>query len=126
MLTDCEKIDARRYMGYPVFGTNPSGNMGWQFYQAAGLLEFRLNNLAPGEEVVLRQYLTTISCLEQAVPDASASLDTSSAGEWVRNPIELAERRRLLEDWSRRLCGFLGLPPGPYLSGGGNTVNLVV
>ncbi len=36
MLSDSEKIDARRFMGYPVFGTAPSGNMGWQYYQAPG------------------------------------------------------------------------------------------
>lgn len=126
MLTDAEKIDARRFMGYPAYGTNPSGNMGWQYYQAAGLLEYRLNNLADGEEAVLRQHLATISALEQSIPDAGTSLDTSSAGEWVRNPIELAERWRLLDDWSRRLCAFLGVPPGPSLSGGGNSPRLIV
>jgi hypothetical protein len=125
MLTDSEKIDARRFMGYPVYGTNPSGNMGWQYYQAFGLVEYRLNNLASGEEAVLRQYLATLSGLEQSVPEASGSLDTSSAGEWVRNPTEMAERARLLDGWSRRLCAFLGVPPGPGF-GDGNTVRLVV
>ncbi len=125
MLTDAEKVDARRFMGYPVFGTNPSGNMGWQFYQAAGLLEYRIANLSAAEEAVLRQYLTTITALEQYVPDASAGLDTQAAGEWTRNPAELAERSRLLDGWRRRLCAFLGVPPGPGF-GGGNTVNLVV
>ena len=126
MLTDAEKIDARRFMGYPAFGTNLSGNMGWQFYQAAGLVEYRLNNLAEGEQVVLRQHLATISALEHSIPEAGTSLDTSSAGEWVRNPAELADRWRLLDDWSRRLCAFLGVPPGPSLGGGSNSVKLVV
>lgn len=125
MLTDGEKIDARRFMGYPVYGTNVSGNMGWQYYQAAGLLEYRLSNLAGGEEAVLRHHLCTLNGLEQAIPEASTSLDTGSAGAWVRNPIEMAERARLLENWSRRLCAFMGIPPGPGL-GGGNTVNLIV
>ena len=125
MLTDPEKINARRFMGYPVFGTNPSGNMGWQFYQAAGLVEYRLAHLSGAEEEVLRQYLATIGALEQSIPEAAVALDTRSAGEWVRNPVELAERSRLFDDWRRRLCAFLGVPPGPAFRGG-NTVNLVI
>lgn len=125
MLTDSEKVNARRFMGYPVFGTNLSGNMGWQFYQAAGLLEYRISNLSADEETVLRQYLATLCSLESAVPDVGASLDTQEAGEWRRNPSELAERWRLFDDWRRRLCAFIGVPPGPGF-GGGNTVNLVV
>ena len=125
MLTDAEKTNARRFMGYSVFGTNPSGNMGWQFYQAAGLVEYRLNNLSNEEQTVLRRYLETLSTLEQSIPEAAAALDTRSAGEWVRNPIELAERSRLLDDWRRRLCAFLGIPLGPEFRGG-NSVALVV
>ncbi len=125
MLTDAEKVDARRFMGYPVFGTNPSGNMGWQFYQAAGLLEYRIANLSAAEETILRQYLTTLSSLEHCVPEAAEGLDTQAAGEWTRNPAELAERMRLLDGWRRRLCAFIGIPPGPGF-GGGNTVTLVV
>ncbi len=125
MLTDLEKVNARRFMGYPVFGGSHSGNMGWQFYQAAGLLEYRINNLSGDEESVLRQFLTTIIALEQCVPDAASGLDTQSAGEWTRNPAELIERSRLLDDWRRRLCAFVGIPPGPGF-GGGNTVTLVV
>ena len=125
MLTDPEKTDARRFMGYPVFGTNASGNMGWQFYQAAGLVEYRLNNLGSSEEDVLRRYLCSLGALELSVPEAASALDTSEAGEWVRNPKEIAERSRLFDDWRYRLCAFLGVPPGPGLSGG-NSVKLVV
>ncbi len=125
MLTDAEKVNARRFMGYPVFGTNLSGNMGWQFYQAAGLLEYRISNLSTEEETVLRQYLGTLCSLEQGITDASSSLDTQVAGEWTRNPAELSERMRLLDGWRRRLCAFVGVPPGPGF-GGGNSVKLVV
>jgi len=125
VLTDAEKIDARRFMGYAVFGTNMSGNMGWQYYQAAGLLEYRLGHLGTAEEDVLRQYLTTLCGLEQAIPEAAAGLDTQSAGVWVRNPGELGERSRLFDDWRRRLCAFLGVPPGPQFPGG-NSIKLVV
>lgn len=125
VLTDPEKIDARRFMGYPVFGAAPSGNMGWQFYRAAGLVEYRLANLSSAEEDVLRQYLATINALEHSIPEAASGLDTRSAGGWVRNPVELAERSRLFDDWRRRLCAFLGVPAGPEF-GGGSSVALVI
>ena len=125
MLTDAEKTDARRFMGYPVFGTNASGNMGWQVYQAAGLVEYRLNNLGGSEEDVLRRYLFSLTALEISVPEAATALDTSEAGEWKRNPKEVVERSKLFDDWRYRLCAFLGVPPGPGFSGG-NTVKLVV
>lgn len=125
MLSDAEKTDSRRFMGYPAYGQTVDGNMGWQFYQAAGLLEYRLGNLSAAEETVLRQYLATLNGLEQAIPDAAIGLDTRSAGEWVRNPQELQDRMRLFDDWRRRLCAFLGVPLGPDLNRG-NQVGLVV
>jgi hypothetical protein len=43
---------------------------------------------------------------------------------WTRNKDELSDRLRLLDEWRRRLCGFLGVESGPALSGG--TIALVV
>jgi hypothetical protein len=43
---------------------------------------------------------------------------------WKRNPREVRERTALFDDWRRRLCGFLGVPPGPALRDAG--VRLVV
>jgi len=125
VLTDLEKTDARRFMGYPAIGADDSGNMNWQFYREAGMVEYRLNNLSSAEETVLRQYLDTLRGLERAIPEAAVGLDTASAGEWVRNPAELQERTRLFDGWRRRLCSFLGLPPGPDL-GSSNSIPLVV
>ena len=125
MLSDPEKTDARRFLGYPVFGADRAGNMGWRFYQASGAVEYRLSNLSESEEVVLRGYLTTLGGLERAIPETGAGLDTASAAGWVRNSAELAEREGLYDRWRRRLCAFLGVPPGPSLASG-STVSLVV
>ena len=126
MLTDAELTDSRRYLGYPVHGADPTGNMGWQFYQAYGAMEWRLANLSDTEETVLRQYLATLGVLEQAIPGAGMSLDTGSAAGWVRNPAELVERARLVGDWRRRFSAFLGVAPGPALVQAGNSFGLVV
>ena len=125
MLTDPERTDARRFLGYPVYGAERSGNMGWRFFQASGAVEYRLNNLSGSEEGVLRGYLTTLSGLERAIPETGAGLDTASAAGWVRNPKELLDRERLFDQWRRRLCAFLGAPPGPSLASG-VSVSLIV
>ncbi len=124
-LTDAEKTDARRFCGYPAYGAGAAGFQNWRFYQAYGLLEFRLNNLADAELAVLRGYLNTLLGLEAAIPNAAANLDTDQAAVWTRNRNETADRAALFDDWRRRLCGFLGMPAGPGLASGGS-VTLVV
>ncbi len=125
MLTDAEKTDVRRFCGYPAYGASPSGNTGWRFYQAYGALEYRMTNLSSSEEVVVREHLATLRTFEAAIPFAATNLDTAAAAVWTHNPAEVLERQRLERDWGRRLCGFLGAPPGPALAGG-STVALIV
>jgi hypothetical protein len=122
--TDAQKTDVRRYCGYPAYGAGASGFQGWRFFQAYGLMEFRLNNLSTSEIAVVLSYLSTLASLEGAITDASTRLDTAEAAVWTRNPNELRERAGLFDDWRRRLCAFLGLPPGPALGDG--TIALVV
>lgn len=124
-LTDAEKTDARRFCGYPAYGAGSAGFQNWRFYQAYGLLEFRLNNLADSELTVLRRYLATLAGLEFAIPRAAENLDTDQAAVWTRNRNETQDRTTLFDGWCRRLCGFLGIPPGPALSSGGS-LTLVV
>ncbi len=122
--TEAERTDIRRHCGFPAYGAGTAGFQGWRFYQVYGLFEYRLNYLTGSEEAVVRQYLMTLARLEMAVPAAGESLDTAKAAMWTRNADEMRERRRLFDDWRRRLCGFLGVPPGPALGDGG--VALVV
>ncbi len=117
-------VDIRRFCGYPVYGVGAAGFQGWRFFQAYGLLEYRMQNLAPEEETVVLGYLTQLYALETAVVGASDRLDTEQAAVWTRNPQEVRERTRLLDDWRRRLCAFMGVPAGPGL-GDGN-IELVV
>jgi len=117
-LSDAERVDIRRFCGYPAYGAAPTGMQSWRFFQVYGLLEFRLTNLSTFEIVVARRYLGTLLALELAVPAAAANLDTDQASMWTRNKSEMSDRMRLLDEWRRRLCGFLGVPPGPALSNG--------
>jgi hypothetical protein len=119
--TDAERTDARRYCGYPAYGAG-AGFQGWRFYQSYGALEYRLNNLSQPEQAVVRRYLGTLGSLETGIPNAAANLDTEQAAVWSRNANEVRDRTRLFDDWRRRLCGFLGVPPGPGLRDCGLTL----
>ena len=91
----------------------------WRFYQAYGALEFRITNLSDAEIAVVRSYITALSALELAVTAAADNLDTDEAAVWVRNKTEIVDRITVFDEWRRRLCGFLGVPPGPALHGRG-------
>jgi hypothetical protein len=122
--TSAQATDIRRFCGYPAYGAGPAGFQGWRYFTAYGLLEFRIQNLSAEEEAIVLTYLSTLVQLENAVVDAGNRLDTAEASVWTRNPAELRERVALFDGWRRRLCGFLGLPPGPALSDG--SLRLVV
>ena len=121
--SEAEKTEIRRFCGYPARGV---GGLlqGWRFYQVYGLLEYRLLWLSSSEEAVVRHYLPTLSGHERAVIEAGGNLDTDQAAVWTHNRDEVRDRLRLFDDWRRRLCGFMGVPPGPALGTGG--VALVV
>ena len=119
MFTDAEKTDIRRFCGYPAYGADDAGNMGFRFYTTYGTLEYRMNNLSAAEEAVIRQQLTALYTLESAVPAAGGALDTAAAAGWTRNVSEVSDRLGLLDSWRRRLCGFLGVPAGEALRRGG-------
>lgn len=116
-LTDPEKTDARRFCGYPALGVDAP---------PVGALEYRLLNLSVSEEAVARTYLLTLRTLEAAIPAVTTTLDTRQAAVWTRNPDELRERTQLFADWRKRLCGFLGVAPGPDLGAAAASVTLVV
>jgi hypothetical protein len=122
--SDAQKADVRRFCGYPAYGAGAAGFESWRFFQAYGTLEYRLSNLAPAEIAVTLQYISTLATLEAAIPPSSDNLDTESAAAWTHNQSETDDRFKLFDNWRRRLCGFLGVPPGPALAAAG--VSLVV
>jgi hypothetical protein len=114
MLTDQQKTDIRRFCGYPAYGANGDGS-GWRFFTAYGALEYRMSNLSGNEVAVTATYLATLSQLEMAVVGASDNLDSDAAASWSHNRNEVSDRLGLFDGWRRRLCAFLGVPPGEGL-----------
>lgn len=95
----------RRHCGYPAYGSRAESYQGWRFHQAYGLLEYRMTRMTNAEEVVVQQYLATLAVLVERIDGGDRSKATVA----------------LYEDWRRRLCGFLGIPPGPALQRAGVT-----
>ncbi|WP_432734738.1 hypothetical protein [Ralstonia solanacearum] len=125
--TTAEKVDIRRHCGYPMFGGTPSSFQSYRFFQAYGTLEYRMSNMLAEEEAVVRTtYLANLTTLETAIPAASANLDTDQAAVWTHNKREVVDRDALFSNWRRKLCEFMGIPPGPGLSGDSGSVQLVV
>ena len=112
-LGDAERVDVRRFCGYPAFGAGVSGFQSWRFFQAYGTLEYRLTNFAPEEIQVVRQYLVSLYALEQGIVTAASNLDTDKAATWTHSRSEVADRSRLFDEWRRRLATFIGVPLDP-------------
>ena len=124
-LTDVEKADIRYLCGYPLYGNSASGFVGYRFFEVQGQLEFRLNNCSPAEAQSIRQMVDEAQPLRTGILGAADNLDTDAAAVWTRNRSEVADRKRLFNDWRMELCDYLGVPPGPGLqqqSGGGRIV----
>ncbi len=112
--SEADKVDVRRFCWFPAYGAGASGFQGWRFFQAYGLLEYRLNNLSPAEVAVVQStFLTNLRALEPAIVAAAGNLSTEAAGPWTHNKAEVADRTALFDAWRLRLCGFIGVPPGP-------------
>ena len=119
--TTAEKVDIRRFCGYPLYATGtPLPASGYRFSTAYGVLEYKLNTLGAEEEAVVRTtYLANLATLETAIVGTSANLDTDEAAVWKHNRNEYRDRQALFNGWRREFCAFLGVPPGPGLGDAG-------
>lgn len=124
--SDQERVDIRRFCGYPVFGGTPSSFQSYRFFQSYGFLEYRMSNLTPNEETTARSYMSRCKQLHEALFSASDNLDTASAAAWVHNPDEVSNRAGLYRIARMELCDYFGVPPGPNFGKGGNTVRVIV
>ena len=124
MLTDSQKVDVRRWLGYPTLNTGTTDYV----YSAYGVygtvsLDHKLDALTVSEgSVLIATFLTVLATLESAIPASADNMDTQSAGPWTSNPREMAQRTALFNKWRRDMAAFLGFAPGPGLGAGGMTL----
>lgn len=117
MFTEQEKIDIRRYCGFPVFGQTTSVvSFGYRYLNPYLTLEYRMNNLTVDEENTVRNvYLANLYVLEAAIPASVSNLDTDRAAVWYHNKDEVADKFRLYKLWSQLLQDFFSIE-GPARS----------
>ncbi len=124
--TSAQLVDIRRFCGYPAYGDGAVVFPAPWIMKQYLALEYRLQHISTDEgAVVVNTYLTNLYTLESAVPGAGANLDTDEAAVWKHNKNEVDDRLKLFDSWRRRLCQFLGVPPGPQMAGQGG-ISLVV
>ena len=125
--TDAQLVDIRRFCGYPALGDgNTVFPYPWIMKQYLAL-EYRLQHISTDEgSVVVNTYLTNLYTLETAIVGAGANLDTDQAAVWKHNKNEVRDRMALFDSWRRRLCQFLGVPPGPEMAASSGSIALVV
>ena len=125
-LAEAEKVDARRFLGYPAYGSGPNDDSFGRYFGAYPTMEYRLANLEPDELVTIRARLAALTLAETQLEAMGATLIVDTAAVFKRNANELTDRQRFFDGLRRRLCGFIGVPPGPYLAASANSVRLVV
>ncbi len=114
--TDAQKVQIRRYCGYPSFGSVPIPNFAWRYSVQYGDLEFRMNNLSADEQnIVLTIYLAKLPTIEDDIYQVRENIDTARAAVWYRNARELKERVELFDYWRKKLCDFIGAEYGPEI-----------
>lgn len=127
VFTDEQLVDIRRFCGYPALG---DGNVVFPYpwiMQTYLALEYRLQHMSTHEgNVIIRTYLAPLRELESDIPKSGRNLDTDQAAVWKHNKNEVRDRMNLFDGWRRRLCGHLGVPPGPQFGDSGGSVSLVV
>ena len=130
--TAAEETDIRRHCGYGAIGDISSmsaGGMGARYFQQFSQFEFRINNLSPTEEAIVRLkvYGTAVApapttnglnFLELAIETSSANLDTDEASVWKHNKREIDDRYKLYTNARQRLCETIGVAYGPAIVGG--------
>lgn len=108
--SEAEKVDIRFFCGYPIYGAINVSSFGFRYFQFFGLLEFRMLNMKPEEEAVVRDMLVELRVLKTDIYAARDNLDTDRAAVWYRNRTEVNDRDSLFKLRRKMLCDFLGIP----------------
>lgn len=133
-LTDTQKADVRRHLGFGPAGKDVAGNsfIGYRFFLVEGQLEYRLNNMRPEEELILvgtgnqppslpsnpnfqdpstdivyDGYLRICNFLEGAIATVTDNLDIEKAGDYTAAKLEMPNRIKLYRYWCLRMASFL-------------------
>jgi hypothetical protein len=109
-LTETQKVDLRRHLGYGMRGDNPSAIDVLYARNTNPFFEDRMNHLTTEEESFLIDRLTLLNDMEQEYFDCRGNFDTLEAGAFKQNPDEVKLRRRMLNRARKEVAVFLEVP----------------
>lgn len=109
-LTDAQKVDIRRHLGYGMRGDNPTAIDVLYARNTNPWLEDRLVHLTDEEEAWVSDRLTLLNDMEQEYFDCRDNFDTLQAGSFKQNPDEAKLRRKMLTKARKELAVFLEVP----------------
>jgi hypothetical protein len=114
-LSEQEKADVRRHMGYGGVQQASTFDLGVPAgVQTAFLIEPAMQRLLPESEPVLRQYLTALNGVEQQILDDQPDYAAEKVGSITVN---LREFQMLVEQykyWQGNLGNLLQVPANPF------------
>lgn len=135
MLTDLQKADIRRHLGYGPVGRDANGGsfISHRFHVWHGQMEFRIGALNDTEELILlggtddlnptnphfinpaddkvyQGYLPICNFLEGQIATCIDNLDIRRAGEYYARPDEMQAKIKLYAFWCHKMADFLYIP----------------
>jgi hypothetical protein len=118
LFTGPQVVAIRWYCGY--------GSYAAYGYILAGsgmaIIDEQISMIVANEQPPILALLTLLPTLDAGIQGAAANLDTDQASVWKHNKTEVAERTALFNQYRRRLCELLNVPPGPGLMSGSSVV----
>jgi hypothetical protein len=111
--TNAERVSIRKFCGYCVRTT-----VGLTLEGEYGNMEYRLDVMDDDEVAEVRtSFIVKLQTLEDGILGSADNMDTQQAAVWTRNPKEMQERTSLYNALRIRLCGYIGVVPGPAMGG---------
>lgn len=127
VFTNAQLTDIRRFCGFEAYGTGTVLFPQPWIMKRYLALEYRMKSMTTDEATVITSIiLPNLYTLELAIPGASQNLDTDAAGPWKHNRREVRDRVGLFNYWRKYLCSFMGIDPGPGITGSGSSRAMIV
>ena len=119
VLTEQQKTDARRMMGYSARGAGNYGFESYRYFTYYGDMEFRLANMSQSDgDTFVGIYLTQCLAAEQQIFAARSNLQVDEASIYKHNKAEIAQLRKEFTKLRMAMCDFIEVPAGPNLDKG--------
>lgn len=133
MLTDQEKVDGRRHMGYLNVQESATFLLGVPAAtQTQFLIEVALNKILPAAENTYRRFIDALNGIECQILENQPNLAAKKVGTIEINSDEFKLIMNQYRFWQGQLANMLGIPVNPFDQrpgfgeSGGNGINVPV